>query len=108
MGIHVKCTFLGGNQAATCLAVVHKKLLHLVSDGLRTIIASRTFKRSHNSNIVSGFIKNLKLEDYQVGVVEVRQTVEPDGNVALCVVQNLICSLYYRVNSEKKKKICVI
>ena len=105
-GIHVKCTFRSSNPAATCLAVVHKKILHLNSDGLRTIIASHTFKRSHNSKVVSGFINDLHLDDYQVGVVGVtlRQTVEPDGNVVLYVVINIgmciICNNVYPLSQS--------
>ena len=105
----MRCTLPDDNAAATCLVVVHKKLLHLDSGGLRTIIASHTFKRSRNSNIVSGFVKDLSMnvKDYHVGVVEVtlKKTMEPNGNVALCVCTKFyVChaSISLLVHSEKR------
>lgn len=77
-GVHVLCDLMDNDPATTCVAVVHKKISHLDSNGL-TAIDSYILKRSHQSNRVSLFIPGLNLNESQIGFIEFTSTL-PDGN----------------------------
>ena len=77
-GVHMLCNLIGSNPATTFVAIVHKKISLLDSNGL-IVIKSYILKNSHQSNTVSKFIPGLNLNKFQVGFVEFASTL-PNGN----------------------------
>ena len=69
-GVCIICTFLD-SSATDCVAVVHKQISQLSSSGLMNIESSHKFTRSGDT--ASGCIEGVNLEDYQVGVIGIKE-----------------------------------
>ena len=78
-GVCITCTFLD-SSTTDCVAVVHQRISQLSSSGLMNIESSHKFNRSDDINTASGCIPDVDLEQYQVGVVGGRLTIETQPN----------------------------
>ena len=76
-GVCVNCTFLESSPT-DCVAVVHQRISQLNSSGLMNIKSSHKFTRSDDT--ASGCIEGVNLEDYQVGIIAITQTISPTTN----------------------------
>ena len=79
-GVCISCTFLD-SSTTDCVAVVHQRISQLSSSGPMNIESSRKFSRSGDT--AYGCIKGVNLEQYQVGVIGVKQitpAMESNGN----------------------------
>ena len=73
-GVCINCTFLE-SSTTDCVAVVHQRISQLNSSGLMNIESSHKFTRSGDT--ASGCIEGVNLEDYQVGIIAITQTISP-------------------------------
>ena len=71
------------------MAVVHQRISQLNSSGLMNIESSHKFTRSGDTAF--GCIEAVNMDDYQVGVLEIRQ-VQPTTTVikGTCTCTNII------------------
>ena len=76
-GVCITCTFLE-SSTTDCVAVVHQRISQLNSNGLMNIESSHKFTRSGDT--ASGCIEGVNLEDYQVGIIAITQTISPTTN----------------------------
>ena len=88
--ICVTCTFLEGNSATDCVAVVHQQISQLNSSGLINIESSHKFTRSGDT--AYGCIEGVNLEQYQVGVIGGRRSTAMTHHTRMCQY-SLICIL---------------
>ena len=66
----ITCTFQD-SSATDCVVVVHQQISQLSSSGLINIESSHKFTRSGDT--ASGCIEAVNMDDYQVGVLGIRQ-----------------------------------
>ena len=62
------------SSATDCVAVVHQRISQLNSSGLMNIESSRKFTRSGDT--AYGCIEGVNLEQYQVGVIGGKTSIE--------------------------------
>ena len=78
-GVCISCTFPKDSSSTGCVAVVHQRISGVNSTGLVNILASHKFNRSISDDTAHGCIEGINLEQYQVGVVGGKMTMEPNG-----------------------------